>query len=288
MSNTDQGAATGVEALELQLPSGRVHAEVRGPAAGLLLVAVPGLSANLRGFDFLAERLAPPHRVVALDLRGRGHSEVTAAGTYGWERHAEDVIAVADALDARQFVVIGQSMGAAIAMEVARLAPGRLRAAVLIDACGVPDPSTEAPIRAAVERLGAVYPSFDGYLALVQQLGTIRPWSPYWERYFRYELAEVEGGVRARSDRASVLEDAEYGSRHSPRDLWPSLTMPVLLARATVPLIGETGFIVPVADRDAFLAEVPRAALVEVDANHYGINTHPATADAIKAFLATR
>ena len=62
--------------------------------------------------------------------------------------------------------------------------------------------------------------------------------------------------------------------------------MPVLLARATQPLVGASGFIIPEAERDAFLATVESASLVEVDANHYGINTHPATADAIEAFLA--
>ena len=286
MPDSALGPMPSATPLDLDLASGRIRTEGRGPAAETLVLAIPGLSANLRGFDFLAERLAAHRRIVALDLRGRGHSEVTAPGTYGWANHARDVIGVADALGVDDFVVLGQSMGAFVAMEVARLAPGRLRAAVLIDACGLPDPETIAPIRAAVDRLGAVYPTFDGYLALVQQLGTVRPWSSYWERYFRYELADVPGGVRARSDRAAVLEDADYGEQHSPRDLWPSLTMPILLARATQPLVGASGFIVPEEERDAFLEAVQSASLVEVDANHYGINTHPSTAQAIEAFLA--
>jgi pimeloyl-ACP methyl ester carboxylesterase len=286
MPDPDLAPTYGVRPLDLKLAAGRLHAEDRGRAGESLVIAIPGLSANLHGFDFLAERLAPRRRVAALDLRGRGHSEVTPPGTYGWANHARDVIGVADALGVDDFVVLGQSMGAFVAMEVARQAPGRLRAAVLIDACGQPDPETIAPIRAAVERLGAVYPSFAGYLALVQHLGTVRPWSPYWERYFRYELADVPGGVRARSDRAAVLEDADYGEQHAPRDLWPNLTMPVLLARATQPLVGASGFIVPALERDAFLAAVRSASLVEIDANHYGINTHPATAEAIEAFLA--
>ncbi len=271
--------------LDLALPSGRIHAERRGILGTPLVIGVPGLSANLRGFDFLAERLAITHTVVAVDLRGRGLSEATAPGTYGWPGHARDVIAVADAVGALRFSLLGQSMGAAVAMEAARLAPGRLEAMVLIDACGQPDPSTAAPIRASVERLGAVYPSLEGYLALVRQLGTVRPWSPYWERYFRYELEEVPGGVRARSQRAAVLEDADYGEVHDPGELWPFLTMPVLLVRATQPLVGERGFVVPESVRDAFVAAVPSATVVEVDGNHYGVNTHPDTAEATAHFL---
>lgn len=273
--------------LDLHLPSGYLHAEWFGAERGRLVVCIPGLSANLRGFDFIAERIADPaHRVVTLDLRGRGQSEVTGPGTYGWVHHAEDVLGVADALGASRFDVIGQSMGAAVAMEIARLAPRRLGSVVLIDVCGVPDPGTVPLIRAAVERLGSVYPSVDAYLDVVQRLGTIRPWSPYWERYFRYELAPVAGGgVRARSDRAAVMEDAVYGEEHDPRTLWRHLTMPVLLLRATQELFDGAGFIVPAAERDAFLAAVPSARLVEVDANHYGINTHDASSEAIAALL---
>ena len=273
--------------LDLHLASGDLHAEWFGAERGRLVVCIPGLSANLRGFDFIAERVADPaHRIVSLDLRGRGQSQVTGPGTYGWIHHAEDVLGVADALGASRFDVVGQSMGAAVAMEIARLAPQRLGSVVLIDVCGVPDPTTVPLIRAAVERLGSVYPSVEAYLDVVQRLGTIRPWSPYWERYFRYELAPVEGGVRARSDRAAVLEDATYGEEHDPRTLWPYLTMPTLLLRATQELFEGAGYIVPPAERDDFLAAVPSARLVEVDANHYGINTHPASAEAIATALA--
>ena len=282
---TGERPAEGVEELEFALPSGRIHAEQRGPSGAPLVLCIPGLSANLRGFDFLAEALASGYRVVALDLRGRGQSEVTGPGTYGWPAHARDVLAVADHLGAASFSVLGQSMGAYVAMETAVRAVERLRSAVLLDACGLPDPITVAPIRAAVDRLGTVYPSAANYMAIVQQLGTVRPWSGYWERYFRYELADVPGGVRARSDRAAVTEDAEYGERQDPRPLWASLSMPVLLVRATQPLLGESGFIVPEAERDAFLAAVPSAELVEVDGNHYGVNTHPDTAAAIGRFL---
>jgi pimeloyl-ACP methyl ester carboxylesterase len=272
--------------LDLHLDSGDVHAESRGAEGGALAICVPGLSANLRGFDFLAERIASPtRRVVALDLRGRGQSEVTAPGTYGWVSHARDVLGVADALSAARFDVIGQSMGAFVATEIARLAPERLRSVALIDACGVPDPATGPLIRAAVERLGTVYPSLEVYLGLVQRIGTIRPWSDYWERYFEYELVPVAGGVRARSDRAVVLEDTTYGEEHDPRVLWRYLTMPVLLLRATQELVGGIGFVVPPAERDAFMAQVASARLVQVDANHYGINTHQDSSEAIAAFL---
>ena len=76
------------------------------------MLCVPGLSANLGGFDRLAERLAcDTLQLVAIDLRGRGRSEVTSAGTYGWRNHARDVLDIADAVGAPSFAIIGQSSG---------------------------------------------------------------------------------------------------------------------------------------------------------------------------------
>jgi|GEM_PF-6678226 len=47
----------------------------------------------------LAERLAGDTlQLVAIDLRGRGRSEVTGPGSYGWRNHARDVLGVADAV----------------------------------------------------------------------------------------------------------------------------------------------------------------------------------------------
>jgi pimeloyl-ACP methyl ester carboxylesterase len=142
---------------------------------------------------------------------------VTGSGTYGWVSHARDVLGVADALGAVRLALLRETVGAFVAMEIAHSPPDRLSAAVLIDACGAPDPAAVPLIRAAVERLGAVYPSLEAYLTPVQRLRKIRPWSPRWERYFRYELVPVEGGVRARSDRDAVLEDVTYGEAHDPR-----------------------------------------------------------------------
>jgi pimeloyl-ACP methyl ester carboxylesterase len=284
------------EELDFQLPSGRIHAERFGAAAAPLAIAIPGLSANLRGFTFLAERVAGPNlQVVAFDPRGRGLSDVTPPGTYGWDSHARDVVAIADALGAERFSVIGMSMGGAVGMEVARLAPGRVERLVLLDIVGLPDEATLAAINMAVERLGAVYPSLDAYLELVKGIGTVAPWSEYWQRYFEYELAPVEGGVSARSNREAVLEDAAYGEQagFTPQrgkaniyELWDRLDMPVLLLRGTRELMPGLGYIAPLGESRRFLDAVPSAEMVEVDANHYGINTHEDSAAAIKRFLA--
>lgn len=273
---------------DVKVPSGRLHAKRWGDERDPLVLCVPGLTANIRALDFLGERLARPGlQLVAVDLRGRGLSETTPPGTYGWDKHAQDVFAVADALGFTRFSVIGQSLGAAIAMNAAAIDAGRLQKLVLIDVAGMPDPRTGPPIMASAARLGGVHPSVEAFIETVRSVGTVEPWSPYWETYYRYELEPAgEGdGVRSRTNREAVIEDAMYTGTHDPRSLWPALTMPVLLLRAARELLPGAGHLVTEEDRDRFRAEVPLAEVVEIDANHYGISLHEDSAAAIRGFL---
>lgn len=282
------------EEFDLHLQSGRLHARRHGPPDAPLVLAIPGLSANLMGFEFLAEHLDPGLQFVSVDLRGRGLSEVSPPGTYGWVNHAADVIEVADRLGADSFSLVGHSMGAAVAMATVGQSAGRVARLVLVDLCGIPDPSTEAPIDAGVARLGAVAPSAEAYLAQIRTIGIIQPWDGYWDRYFRYELQPVEGGgVAARTSRAAVMEDVvfgrgafAFGDGAGVYGLWPSLTMPVLLLRASREMLPGTGFILSQRDRDRFPEMVPSATAVDVDANHYTIATSEPAATAIAQFLA--
>lgn len=279
---------------DLPLASGRIHAKRYGTPEAPVVLGIPGLSANLMSFEYLGERLAGDGmQLVALDLRGRGKSDVTDIGSYGWVKHAADLFAVADQLGAERFSLIGHSMGAAVAMAAAAQDGSRIDRVVLIDLCGVPDPSTSTPIGASVARLGAVYRSVDEYLNLVRGIGAIEPWSDEWERYFRYELEPVEGGVSARTSRAAVMEDVMFGSGAfafgdvaGVYGLWRSLTMPVLLVRATREMIPGSGFVVSQRDRDRFPAMLPGALVADVESNHYTVVTTDATVSAIRDFFA--
>lgn len=272
--------------LDLALTSGALHALQRGPAGGPPVLCVPGLSAHAGSFDLLAERLAAGGlRVVALDLRGRGRSPATAPDTHGWKRHAEDVLEAAHKLGLPAFDLVGHSMGAFVSMQAAALEPGRIRRLVLIDGVGPPEPAAIPPVLAGIERLGRVYPSAQEYGDSIRLHGAAVPWHELWERHYLDELDPAPGGVRPRTSKAAVLEDAIYGGTHDARELWPLLRMPTLLVRASRPLLPGTGFVVGAALRDSFLAAVPAAEVVEVDANHYGVMAHEEGLRAIAGFL---
>lgn len=280
----DLGVAA--ESLTLHLPSGTFRGHRFGPEGAPLVLCVHGISANSRSFDFLGLSLASKEcAVVALDLRGRGFSQVTRPGTYGWSNHAKDILAAADALGAQRFDLVGHSMGAYIGMELARQAGRRLGRLVLIDAVGLPELAALLPIFAAMRRLGVVHANADAYVAAVQRLGTVEPWSKHWDTHYRYDLEPARGGVSPRTHAAAVLEDMAYGTLQRPHRLWKHLVMPSLLVRAARPL--GKGFIVSAADRDRFVAKVRGARAVDIDANHYGVIMHPDAAEHVRSFLAT-
>ena len=269
--------------LDIELGAGRLRVEVRGKPTDPLLVCVPGLSANLRCFDALATAAAADgHRVAAVDLRGRGWSEDTPAGTYGWPAHARDVLALATALGADRFDLCGHSMGGFVAMETAHTDGSRLRRLVLVDALGPPEPESLPPILASVERLGVVVSSREEYLAGRRASGAIEPWAQQWTDYFEYELDDVDGGVRPRTSRAAVEEDAVHGAARDPAELWAALTMPTLLLRAERPVVPGAGHIVAAADVERAARSVPGLRVVPVDAAHYTIVNH---ADSVRSVL---
>jgi pimeloyl-ACP methyl ester carboxylesterase len=272
----------------LNLSSGRLHGLSFGPADGPLAIGVPGLSANVVGFEKVGERLAADaRRLVALDLRGRGKSDVTPPGTYGLRAHARDVVEAAGALGAEDFDVIGWSMGALVGMQAAGQAPDRLRRLVIIDHAGRVDQGALDAVRRGLDRLDAVVPSPEPYVEAIRAAGAAVPWEPMWERFYTYELGPApSGGLTPTTDKAACLEDLEQGAdgQVDIDAMWRGMTMPVLLARANTPLGG--GLVVPEDQRDALAAAVPGLRVVESERNHFGVITDPVVLDAVAGFLA--
>jgi pimeloyl-ACP methyl ester carboxylesterase len=270
----------------VDLPSGQVYVESSGPPDGELVLCVHGLSANCRSFDRLVPALAEAGKhVVAMDLRGRGHSQSTASGSYGWARHADDLVSLADRYEASTFDVIGHSMGGFIGLDVAMRYPQRCRRLVLLDAAGRPEQSALAPIGQSVARLGKTYPSVEEYLAQARANNVAITWDAFWEAYFRWETVELpDGGVGLRTSLMAVSEDAVYGAGQDVYGWWPKLQCPTLLLRAARPMAEGVGFVVPAPDAARF-ADLPQAEVVEVEANHYTIVVDPAAISAVVRFL---
>src|ERR1044071_3770794 len=96
-------------------------------------VLVHGLLFNRRMHDQLARALAERgHRVGALDLLGHGASgRPPDMRRYSLSEFGREVVALLDHLEVPQAVVMGTSLGANTTLEVASLAPERLRGVVV-------------------------------------------------------------------------------------------------------------------------------------------------------------
>lgn len=115
--------------LDVATPDGTLHVEVVGEGAPLLYLH------GLTGFGSVAQQEAPAgFRVATYDQRGHGGGPApTRPGAFGLSEFVADALAVLDALAAHesdggwdQAAVGGTSMGAAVALELAHIHPGRV------------------------------------------------------------------------------------------------------------------------------------------------------------------
>jgi len=103
------------------------------PASGRALILLHGLLLSQEMHRPLAEELAARgNRVITLDLLGHGQSERPRdMWRYSMANYGEQVLALMDHLQIEQAVVMGTSLGANVALEVAARSPERLRGLVI-------------------------------------------------------------------------------------------------------------------------------------------------------------
>ncbi|MGC2762877.1 MAG: alpha/beta hydrolase [Candidatus Binatus sp.] len=96
-------------------------------------VLLHGGAAHAHWWDGVAPMLTPYGRVLALDFRGHGRSQWADSGNYGPPAYLKDVGGLIDSLGTR-VVLVGHSMGGAVAQWVAVTHPELLDALVIVDA----------------------------------------------------------------------------------------------------------------------------------------------------------
>lgn len=271
---------------DLDLPNGRVHARRWGAEDRPAVFGVSGLTANLVCFGPLAEALVPAgFQLIAHDMRGRGRSDNTPAGSYGWPSHAQDIIALADRLGIERFDYIGWSTGSLIGLHLHRLVPARLRRLVLLDQVAAAPQGILGVAERVIARLGETVPSLPGYIEAVAGMGLIRPWAEMWATYLEYEMEAVPGGYRSRTSKEAIMEDFEWDLVHDGRDLWTDVSCPVLLVRGMDPLTPDSGLVVPDDMFADYMAAVPATEVLELNHAHYGVGTDEKTGAAVVEFF---
>lgn len=138
----------------------KLHVRCYGPrlAPSLPVVCLPGLTRTTADFDDLALSLASdpetPHRVLAVDYRGRGLSGYDRdPSNYSLATELADLRAVLTALDVAPAVFVGTSRGGILTMLLASAQPTAIVGAILNDIGPVIEPAGLARIKSYVGKL---------------------------------------------------------------------------------------------------------------------------------------
>lgn len=130
------------------------HLRVVEAGSGQPIVLLHGYGESLVAWQGVFERLAPRARVIALDLPGFGLSSKPRSG-YQTDSIAAVVVDALRALNVDSAVLVGHSLGGAVAAAVTASAPALVRALVLVDAALVPPralPGTDSSVSARLMR----------------------------------------------------------------------------------------------------------------------------------------
>jgi pimeloyl-ACP methyl ester carboxylesterase len=122
----------------IDVPGARLHVREQGSGQALLLIH--GLAGQMAHYSYaLLDLLAQDHRVVIVDRPGSGYSTRDGATGASLSAQAGALAALIDTLQLGQPVVVGHSLGGAVALALALEYPGKVGAVALLA------PLTHAP-----------------------------------------------------------------------------------------------------------------------------------------------
>ena len=189
-------------------------------------------------------------------------------------------------------VILGHSLGAFIGLAFGSEYADRTDRLILVDGGG--DLSQEqmgnvfVAIKPALDRLGKVFPSAQDYLTKMKEAPYIHPWTAAIETYYRYELEDVEGGVRTNIDPTHIQEEAANIRKVDCAPFYPRTKSKVLILRAPNGLLRQEDLLLPEEVIGEMVRKIPDVKRFDVGGtNHYSIifQPHEARDRAILEFL---
>ncbi|MFB7518094.1 alpha/beta fold hydrolase [Streptomyces sp. NPDC056144] len=253
-----------------------------GTAPGVLLLH--GLMGHAAHWTPAIRRLsrAGRHRIVALDQRGHGHSEKPPGGAFTREAYVSDAAAAVEQLGLGPVTLVGHSMGALTAWQLAAERPDLVRALVVCD-------MRASALGAASQRAWqdwfrgwpAPFPSLD---AVHRWFGDEDPWverpNPARGAFFAEVMTERPDGWHPVFDPAQMLTSRATWVHDAHWDSLAQVRCPTLVVRG---LDGELGR----AEAQEMVRVLPHGAYAEIpDAGHLLHYEHPeAWAETVEPFL---
>lgn len=252
------------------LAAGDVRLRYREIGRGEPVVLLHGMTRDLDDWRGVADSLALDRHVIALDERGFGQSsKFTEPARFGTAM-ADDVVRLLDHLRIRRAHLVGHSMGAAVAANVAARYPERVASASLLAPPSYADSAAFAQSNA-------------GWVADLERGAGMG-------RFFQWLFLGMPDCVAAGASTAALAANPPATVAAVFRSM-SALMIPASRAGTVrVPALVAVGSHDPLLARARWLASWwPRARLLEVpDADHGTIAGRPEVLAAVRALMQTR
>ncbi|MFQ5697450.1 MAG: alpha/beta fold hydrolase [Myxococcota bacterium] len=258
------------EGVCLEVPS-----EGRGPE----LLLLPGFGTDVSSFARQIPALASMRRVRGVNPRGVAHSDAPAEELYSIERAAEDVAALAGQAG-EPVDLVGASLGAAVALEVAIVHPGRVRSLSLLTPLVQVSPRLDCVLEAWCRVAAEAAPDTLARVLLPWLFSPVLLAEPSARTRMHRGLSQTVARVPA-----TTLERAARGLRAwsgSRADDLGSISAPTLILVAGQDLLAPDGEAIARAIGDARCVRVPEAG------HALGLEAAERVNEAICAHLAGR
>jgi pimeloyl-ACP methyl ester carboxylesterase len=240
----------------------------RDAGTGDALILIHGYSAALESMTGIAHALPQEYRTIALDIRGFGRSTKFADPARFGQLMVDDVVRLMDHLKIARAHILGHSMGALIAANVAARYPDRVSSAVLVAG---PFYADEATFTRETSR----------WVTDLESGAGLKNFMLWLFPAFKPEMA---AGFNAQ-----VMKANDQGSLIAVMRSLPKLTIAGLPQNGNkVLLVAGTGDpLFPLSP--AFAKQSPGARMVEITgADHVAVILNPAAVTAIREHLAQR
>lgn len=244
----------------------RLHyREMPGPADRPALLCLAGITRNSADFASLAARLAGQWRVVAVDLRGRGESAWPKDSlSYVPLTYLLDLGLLIEAAGLKRFVVLGSSLGGALALQLTTGHRAAMAGVVLNDYGPVVEAAGLARLRANVGRVGNWPTWIHAARDLAQRNGASYPdWTlPDWLAFAK-RLCRLSAAGRITFDYdPRIAEPFRLPHGDAGSDLW--LAFEALAGLPVLSLRGELSDVLSVGGQAAMAARLPQLRVVAV------------------------
>ena len=267
----------------------RLHYRDSGGGADRpVLLCLPGLTRNSADFAGLAAQLAGRWRVVAPDLRGRGESAWPKDSlTYVSLTYLLDIGQLLAAAQIGRFVVLGSSLGGALALQLATGHRADMAGVILNDFGPVVEPAGLARLRANVGR-GGNWPTWiHAARDLAQRNAHSFPgWGlPEWLAFAK-RLCRLSAAGRIVFDYdPRIAEPFRLPHGDAGSDLW--LALDLLADLPVLSLRGQFSDVLSAATQAEMRARLPQMRMAVVaGVGHAPQLDEPVAAAAIDALLA--